>query len=96
MKTVQKRSLAMSQQWQERARPARLERRYQFSDYSSLSDFLERAAALSEREGLYPDMGFGRDYVNMTIHGADDDNTLGDQQRRLARELDALATQKAG
>jgi 4a-hydroxytetrahydrobiopterin dehydratase len=93
MKTVQKRRLAMSQQWQERARPARLERRYQFSDYSSLSDFLERAAALSEREGLYPDMGFGRDYVNMTIHGADDDNTLGDQQRRLARELDALAAQ---
>jgi pterin-4a-carbinolamine dehydratase len=86
----------MSQQWQERARPARLERRYQFSDYASLSDFLERAAALSEREGLYPDMGFGRDYVNMTIHGADDDDTLGDQQRRLARELDALATQKAG
>ena len=86
----------MSHQWQERARPERLERRYQFVDYESLRDFLERAAALSEREGLYPDMGFGRDYVNMTIHGAGDDNTLGDQQRRLARELDALATQKAG
>jgi pterin-4a-carbinolamine dehydratase len=86
----------MSQQWQERARPERLERRYQFVDYESLRDFLERAAALSEREGLYPDMGFGRDYVNMTIHGTGDDNTLGDQQRRLARELDALATKKAG
>jgi pterin-4a-carbinolamine dehydratase len=86
----------MSQQWRERARPERLERRYQFADYESLRDFLERAAALSEREGLYPDMGFGRDYVNMTIHGDGDDNTLGDQQRRLARELDALAEQKAG
>ena len=86
----------MSQQWQERARPERLERRYQFADYESLSEFLERAAALSEREGLYPDMGFGRDYVNMTIHGSEEDNTLGDQQRRLARELDALAMQEAG
>ena len=83
----------MSQQWQERARPERLEKRYQFEDYESLRDFLERAALLSEREGLYPDMGFGRDYVNMTIHGAEDDNRLGDQQRHLARELDALAAQ---
>ena len=86
----------MSQQWQERARPERLERRYQFEDYASLRDFLERAAELSEREGLYPDMGFGKDYVNMTIHGDDDDKTLGDQQRRLAQKLDDLAMQKAG
>jgi len=86
----------MSDQWRERSRPERLERRYQFVDYESLRDFLERAAALSEREGLYPDMGFGKDYVNMTIHGDDDDNTLGDLQRRLAQELDALAMQKDG
>ena len=86
----------MSQQWQERARPERLERRYQFVDYESLREFLDQAAALSEREGLYPDMGFGRDYVNMTIHGSEEDNTLGDQQRRLAQELDALAMQKDG
>ncbi len=86
----------MSDQWRERSRPERLERRYQFVDYESLRDFLDRAAALSEREGLYPDMGFGRDYVNMTIHGSEEDNTLGDQQRRLAQELDALAMQKDG
>ena len=86
----------MSQQWQERARPERLERRYQFVDYESLRNFLDRAAELSEREGLYPDMGFGRDYVNMTIYSAEDNNTLGEQQRRLAQELDALAMQKAG
>ena len=86
----------MSQQWQERARPERLERRYQFVDYASLRDLLEREAELSENEGLYPDMGFGKDYVNMTIHGDEDDNTLGDQQRRLAQKLDDLAMQKAG
>ena len=86
----------MSDQWRERSRPERLERRYQFVDYESLRDLLDRAAELSEREGLYPDMGFGKDYVNMTIHGDDDDNTLGDLQRRLAQELDALAMQKDG
>ena len=84
----------MSQEWRQKTRPERLERRYQFADYQTLSDFLDRAAELSEREGLYPDMGFGRDYVNMTIHGAEDGSALGEQQRRLAQQLDELAMQK--
>ena len=82
----------MSNEWQERNRPHRLERRYLFSDYNALRDFLERAAELSEREGLYPDMGFGRDYVNITIHVAEGESELGDTQRRFAEQLDVLLT----
>ncbi|MFO7602727.1 MAG: 4a-hydroxytetrahydrobiopterin dehydratase [Gammaproteobacteria bacterium] len=85
----------MSDQWQERIRPARLERRYNFDDYESLRDFLEKAADVSEREGLYPDMGFGKDYVNITIHAEEESNELGEQQRRLAAEYDALLTHPA-
>jgi 4a-hydroxytetrahydrobiopterin dehydratase len=80
----------MSDQWQERHRPTRLERRYEFADYASLRDFLDRAAILSEREGLYPDMGFGRDYVNMTIHVAEGSDTLDEARRRFAEDLDRL------
>ncbi len=79
-----------NQEWQERVRPIRLERRYDFDDYNSLRDFLDRAAQLSEKEGLFPDMGFGRDYVNMTIHTDDKDKPLSDSQRRFAEQLDAL------
>ena len=80
----------MSDQWQERHRPLRLEKRYEFTDYASLRDFLDRAAVLSEREGLYPDMGFGRDYVNMTIHVAEGSETLDEARRRFAEDLDRL------
>jgi 4a-hydroxytetrahydrobiopterin dehydratase len=80
----------MNQDWQERARPVRLERRYEFPDYANLRDFLDRAAELSEREGLYPDMGFGRTYVNVTIHLAEGATELDDSQRRFAVMLDAL------
>ena len=82
----------MSDQWQERQRPNRLERRYQFPDYPALRDFLDRAAELSEQEGLYPDMGFGRDYVNITIHAEEGAEALGDLQRRFAEQLDGLHT----
>jgi len=79
----------MSQEWKERKRPLRLEKRYEFGDYEQLRDFLDQAADLSEREDFYPDMGFGRDYVNITIH-AEDDQPLQASQRKFAEALDEL------
>ena len=77
----------MSDQWQERPRPLRLERRYEFPDYASLRDFLDAAAEISESAELYPDMGFGRDYVNVTIHTDEGIDTLTDKQRQFAEQL---------
>ena len=82
----------MSSEWKERNRPNRLEKRYQFEDYEALRDFLDRAAEISEKEDYYPDMGFGRDYVNVTIHAPDDSETVTEQQRQFASDLDALFT----
>ena len=84
----------MSDQWQQRNKPARLERRYLFQDYSTLRDFLERAAGLSEREDLFPDMGFGKDYVNITIYADGDNEQLADVHHRFAEELDNLVNVK--
>lgn len=81
----------MSDQWQERKRPLRLERRYEFEAYSTLRDFLDQAAELSERELIYPDLGFGRDYVNVTIHLEEGETTLGKAQHDFAAQLDKLA-----
>ena len=83
----------MSQQWQERTRPVRLERRYEFQDYHTLRDFLDKAAELSEEVDLYPDMGFGRDYVNITIHLEEGVETISELQRDFASQLDSLAEQ---
>lgn len=81
----------MSQQWQERSRPPRLERRYVFSSYDQLRDFLDKAADLSEREGFYPDMGFGRDYVNITIHAEEGSEEIAPEQRAFAEQLEELS-----
>lgn len=79
----------MGQSWVERKRPVRLEKRYEFSSYEELRDFLDQAAELSESKGLYPDMGFGKDYVNMTIH-ADEDGTLKALHHEFAELLEIL------
>ncbi|NNJ90849.1 MAG: pterin-4-alpha-carbinolamine dehydratase [Gammaproteobacteria bacterium] len=80
----------MSSEWRERKRPARLENRYEFSSYDDLRDFLDRAAELSESVGLYPDMGFGRDYVNITIHADEGSDEISAEQHTFAEQLDKL------
>ena len=76
--------------WQERNRPARLEKRYEFASYDKLRAFLEDAADLSEQKGLFPDIGFGKTYANFTIHTAEGSSELTDVQREFAALLDTL------
>lgn len=83
-------------EWKERARPVRLERRYEFSDYDTLRDFLDLAADLSEKEEYYPDMGFGKDYVNVTIHLEEGEEAISEKQHRFAEQLDQLDQQVGG
>jgi 4a-hydroxytetrahydrobiopterin dehydratase len=84
------------QNWQERNRPARLEKRYEFESYDKLRAFLDDAADLSEKKGLFPDIGFGKTYANFTIHTDEDRSELTDVQREFASLLDTLETsQKA-
>ena len=85
----------MTQHWRERSRPARLEKRYEFSNYEDLSDFLERAADLSERKGFYPDMGFGRDYVNVTVHADEGSKEFTRKQYDFVKQLEDLRENRA-
>ena len=80
----------MSESWQERSRPTRMERRYEFESYSLLRDFLDRASELSEKMDYYPNMGFGRDYVNVTIYVDEEASDITENQREFAKKLDDL------
>lgn len=86
----------MAQEWKERVRPVRLEKRYEFPGYDTLRDFLDLAADLSEKTEYYPDMGFGKDYVNVTIHLDDGEEAISEKQRRFAQQLDELNSQVGG
>lgn len=84
------------QQWQERARPPRLEKRYEFDSYESLRTFLDEAASLSESKGIYPDIGFGRTHASFTIHADDANEQITEQHREFASLLDSLKAARQG
>jgi 4a-hydroxytetrahydrobiopterin dehydratase len=79
----------MNQPWTQRTRPDRLERRIEFDDYESTRSFLERLNALAESEGRFPDISFGRTYVNLTLR-PDDDQPVGEVDQAFAAAIDAL------
>ena len=79
----------MDQPWTQRARPDRLERRIEFDDYETTRTFLERLNALSEQQGRFPDISFGRTYVNLTLR-PDDEQPVGEVDQAFAAAIDAL------
>ncbi len=79
-------------QWQERKRPVCLEKRFEFDSYSSTRDFLDRLGEHSEATQRFPDISFGRTYVNITLRPERDGDSaaLSAADRRFADEIDGL------
>ncbi|MFM8275903.1 MAG: 4a-hydroxytetrahydrobiopterin dehydratase [Cyanobium sp.] len=80
----------MNNPWNHRQRPERLERRLEFADYEATRLFLERLEALSQQTGRFPDISFGRTYVNLTIRPEQADAAIGEPETQLAVAIDAL------
>lgn len=76
--------------WSQRQRPPRLERRLDFTDYPQVRDFLERLERLCEQRQRYPDLSFGRTYVNLTIYPEQDATNMGSAEADFARDIDGL------
>ncbi|MAD68580.1 alpha-carboxysome RuBisCO assembly factor [Synechococcus sp. BIOS-U3-1] len=78
--------------WNERKRPVCLEKRFEFDSYSSTRDFLDRLGEFSEVRKRYPDISFGKTYVNITLRPNEDaeDATLTDLDHAFAAAIDGL------
>ncbi len=84
----------MKEIWTLRKRPERLEARVEFPDYEATRVFLDAAAEMSRQEDVYPDLSFGRTYVNLTLHAASGEG-IGDAEQRFARSIDRLISAAA-
>jgi pterin-4a-carbinolamine dehydratase len=64
-------TLPFPEGWKAVPTPPSLFRRFEFASYRDTRAFLERLGALSGETGLYPDLGFGTTYVNVTLYARD-------------------------
>ena len=80
----------MDQPWTQRSRPERLERRIEFADYEATRTFLAGLEALSQQQSRFPDISFGRTYVNITLRPVEDEAPVGEAEHSFAAAVDAL------
>lgn len=71
-------------------RPSAINFRYEFTDYADVRRFLDDLAELSKRDGFYPDIGFGKDYANITFD-ADSRADLVRRNSDFLKEMERLA-----
>jgi 4a-hydroxytetrahydrobiopterin dehydratase len=83
----------MNHQWNPRPKPQQvewLERRVEFEDYASNRAFLDRLNDFCESQGRYPDISFGRTYVNITLRAEAEGSSIGEADHAFAAAIDAL------
>jgi 4a-hydroxytetrahydrobiopterin dehydratase len=83
----------MNHQWNPRPKPHQvewLERRIEFEDYSGNRAFLDRLNDLCEASGRYPDISFGRTYVNITLRPESEGTVIGEADHAFAAAIDEL------
>jgi hypothetical protein len=66
----------------------------EFPDYSSTQAFLDRSSVISEETGIFPNLSFGRTYVNFTLFADETSGELTQELLGFADRLEALVDGK--
>ena len=53
--------------WNEKESPLRIEKRFEFDEYSKISKFMENIDQLCKKKNIYPNISFGKNFVSLTI-----------------------------
>ena len=72
------------------ARQPALNWRFEFATYGATRDFLDLLADLSKRDGYYPNINFGKTYVNVSMD-AEGQAALGAKADAFVEEMKAHA-----
>ena len=53
--------------WNKRESPFRIEKRFEFNEYSRISKFMKTVDELCKLKNIYPNISFGKNFVSITI-----------------------------
>jgi len=53
--------------WNERESPLRIEKRFEFDQYSKISKFMGEIEKLCKEKDIYPNISFGKNFVSLSI-----------------------------
>ena len=72
--------------WNFRKSPSRIEKRFEFKEYSKISQFLGNIEKLCKEKNIYPNISFGKNFVSLTIFL--DDEKISNFEKDFSHQID--------
>ena len=72
--------------WKERESPLRIEKRFEFEEYSKISKFMEKIEKLCKEKDIYPNISFGKNFVSLSIFL--DNKKISDNEKDFSKDID--------
>ena len=72
--------------WNERESPLRIEKRFEFEQYSKISKFMGKVENLCKERGIYPNISFGKNFVSLSIFL--DNQGKSDSEKDFSKDID--------
>ena len=72
--------------WNERESPLRIEKRFEFEQYSKISKFIEKIEKLCKVRDIYPNISFGKNFVSISVFL--DNKKISDKEKDFSKDID--------
>ena len=72
--------------WNERESPLRIEKRFEFEEYSKIRKFMEKIEKLCKEKDIYPNISFGKNFVSLSIFL--NNENISDMEQEFSKHVD--------
>ena len=72
--------------WNKRESPFRIEKRFEFEEYSKISKFMGKIEKLCKEKDIYPNITFGKNFVSLSIFL--DSKEISIKENEFSKEID--------
>ena len=72
--------------WNERESPLRIEKRFEFEQYSKISKFMSKVEKLCKERDIYPNISFGKNFVSLSIFL--DTKEISIKEKNFSKDID--------
>ncbi len=72
--------------WNKKESPLRLEKRFEFEEYSKISKFMEKIEKLCKQKDIFPNISFGKNFVSLSVFL--DNKEISDKEKDFSKDID--------
>jgi len=72
--------------WNKRESPLRIEKRFEFEEYSKISKFMGKIEKLCKEKNIFPNISFGKNFVSLSIFL--DTEEISSKEKAFSKDID--------